>query len=118
VNPIKKEKPKKKKKKNAENDKTEEKDENIKNNNEEEEEEDTNAENPLPGFIDPISLEEVVKPAISPHGHVMGYSNWVRCLTQNPKNICPFTKKTVKKRDLIVLTWENIEQYRDKIVST
>ncbi|CAG8452391.1 4011_t:CDS:2, partial [Racocetra fulgida] len=29
-------------------------------------------ENPLPGFIDPITLEEVVKPAISPYGHVMG----------------------------------------------
>jgi hypothetical protein len=28
--------------------------------------------NPLPGYIDPITLEEVVKPAISPHGHVMG----------------------------------------------
>jgi len=30
-------------------------------------------ENPLPGFTDPITLEEVVKPAISPYGHVMGY---------------------------------------------
>jgi len=29
-------------------------------------------ENPLPGFTDPITLEEVVKPAISPYGHVMG----------------------------------------------
>jgi hypothetical protein len=28
--------------------------------------------NPLPGYIDPITLEEVVKPAISPYGHVMG----------------------------------------------
>ncbi|CAJ0751894.1 11142_t:CDS:2, partial [Entrophospora sp. SA101] len=29
-------------------------------------------ENPLPGFIDPITLEEVNRPAISPYGHVMG----------------------------------------------
>jgi hypothetical protein len=29
-------------------------------------------ENPLPGFVDPITLEEVVKPAISTYGHVMG----------------------------------------------
>lgn len=28
-------------------------------------------DNPLPAFIDPITLEEVVKPAISPYGHVM-----------------------------------------------
>lgn len=27
---------------------------------------------PLPGFIDPITLEQVVKPAISKYGHVMG----------------------------------------------
>jgi hypothetical protein len=30
------------------------------------------ASNPLPGFVDPITLEEVVKPAISKYGHVMG----------------------------------------------
>lgn len=30
-------------------------------------------DNPLPGFIDPITLDEVVKPAISKYGHVMGY---------------------------------------------
>lgn len=28
--------------------------------------------NPLPGFIDPITLDEVRKPAISKYGHVMG----------------------------------------------
>ncbi|KAM3588491.1 hypothetical protein VKS41_000935 [Umbelopsis sp. WA50703] len=30
------------------------------------------ADNPLPGFIDPITLDEIVKPAISKYGHVMG----------------------------------------------
>ncbi len=34
------------------------------------------AENPLPGFIDPITLEPVVTPAISAHGHVMGLATW------------------------------------------
>ncbi|KAI9307857.1 hypothetical protein BJ944DRAFT_148032, partial [Cunninghamella echinulata] len=38
-------------------------------------------QNPLPGFIDPITLDEVEKPAISKYGHVMGYDSWVRCLT-------------------------------------
>ncbi|RUO97022.1 hypothetical protein BC936DRAFT_141108, partial [Jimgerdemannia flammicorona] len=28
--------------------------------------------NPLPGFLDPVTLDEVVKPAISKYGHVMG----------------------------------------------
>ncbi|CAG8735272.1 12437_t:CDS:2, partial [Cetraspora pellucida] len=70
-------------------------------------------ENPLPGFIDPITLEEVVKPAISPYGHVMGYDSWVRCLSSEPKkNICPLTKKPLTKRELVILTMDNIEQYR------
>lgn len=39
---------------------------------EEESEDDVDLENPLPGFLDPITLDEVVKPAISTYGHVMG----------------------------------------------
>ncbi|KAG1383435.1 hypothetical protein G6F61_001369 [Rhizopus arrhizus] len=68
----------------------------------EEEKEDVNLDNPLPGFLDPITLEEVVKPAISRYGHVMGYDSWVRCLTnwEGKKNICPLTKKPLTKRDL------------------
>lgn len=73
--------------------------------------------NLIPGFIDPITLCEVEKPAISPYGHVMDYSSWLGCLTEEPKNTCPFTKKPVKKRDLVILTWDNIDQYRDKIVN-
>ena len=33
-------------------------------------------DNPLPGFIDPITLQPVVNPAVSPHGHVMGLQTW------------------------------------------
>jgi len=74
------------------------------------------ADNPLPGLIDPITLCEVEKPTISPFGHVLTYSTWLICLQQDPKNVCPFTKKTLKKRDLIVLTWENIDEHRVKMV--
>ncbi|CAH1759471.1 5345_t:CDS:10 [Entrophospora sp. SA101] len=70
-------------------------------------------ENPLPGFIDPITLEEVKRPAISPYGHVMGYDNWVKCLSTGPnKNICPLTKKPLKRRELVILTSDNLNQYR------
>ncbi|KAF7727170.1 hypothetical protein EC973_007945 [Apophysomyces ossiformis] len=78
-----------------------------------------NADNPLPGFIDPITLDEVVKPAISKYGHVMGYDSWVRCLTnwEGKKNICPLTKNPMTKRDLVILTHENIEEYRSQIIN-
>ncbi|KAF7721930.1 hypothetical protein EC973_003918 [Apophysomyces ossiformis] len=52
---------------------TSEKEEEEKSSSGQEEEETPNTTNPLPGFIDPITLEEVVKPAISKYGHVMGY---------------------------------------------
>ncbi len=32
--------------------------------------------NPLPDFIDPITLDPVIAPAISPYGHVMGLATW------------------------------------------
>lgn len=57
---------------------------------------------PLPGFIDPITLEQIIKPAISKYGHVMGYESWTRCLNnwEGKKNICPLTKNPLTKRDL------------------
>ncbi|KAJ2080878.1 hypothetical protein H4R24_002752 [Coemansia sp. RSA 988] len=77
--------------------------------------------NPLPDLVDPITLEPVIKPAISPYGHVMGYNSWVRCLIFPPegsqRNICPLTKKPLSKRDLVILTYDNIELFRDKIVN-
>ena len=33
-------------------------------------------DNPLPDYLDPITLEPVVTPAISPYGHVMGIATW------------------------------------------
>ncbi|KAF8974921.1 hypothetical protein BGZ46_009593 [Entomortierella lignicola] len=86
---------------------------------EDEEEDGSDVLNPLPGFIDPITLEVVEKPAISKYGHVMGYDSWIRCLLQegSAKNICPLTKKPLTKRDLTILTFENIEEFRDKIVN-
>ena len=35
--------------------------------------------NPLPDFIDPITLDPVIAPAISPYGHVMGIATWKVC---------------------------------------
>lgn len=77
------------------------------------------ANNPLPDYIDPITLDNVEKPAISPFGHVMGYATWVRCLNYTePKERCPFTKKPLRLRQIIKLTHDNIDEYRNKIVAT
>jgi hypothetical protein len=75
-------------------------------------------ENPLPGFIDAITQTEVVRPAISPYGHVLSYDTWLKCLLNGDrKNTCPLTNQPLHKRQLIFLTFENIEIYRDKIIN-
>lgn len=71
--------------------------------------------NPLPGYIDAITKMEVVNPAMAPSGKVLSYSTWLKALSQEPKNTCPLTKTPLKKRDLILLTIENIESYRHMI---
>eukprot|EP01117_Protostelium_nocturnum_P011188 TRINITY_DN4062_c0_g1_i1.p1 TRINITY_DN4062_c0_g1~~TRINITY_DN4062_c0_g1_i1.p1 ORF type:complete len:474 (-),score=194.20 TRINITY_DN4062_c0_g1_i1:27-1448(-) len=70
--------------------------------------------NPLPNFVDQITLEEVVKPAISPNGHVLSYDTWIDCF-KNTGGTCPITKQPMKPRDLTILTWDNIDEFRDKI---
>ncbi|KJE94945.1 hypothetical protein CAOG_08894 [Capsaspora owczarzaki ATCC 30864] len=67
----------------------------------------------LPDLVDPITLDRVVMPAISPAGHVMSYSSWLQCIEET--GLCPLTKSPMRKRDLVLLTPDNIEQYRDKI---
>ena len=71
--------------------------------------------NPLPGFKDPITMEQIEKPTISPFGHVMGFDTWIRILNQEPMNKCPFTKQDLYKKDLIRLNFDNISEYQDKI---
>ncbi|DBB01439.1 hypothetical protein WJX77_003930 [Trebouxia sp. C0004] len=71
--------------------------------------------NPLPKLIDPITLEPVVTPAISPFGHVMGLATWKAVLAEQGK--CPFTKNDLSWEQCTTLTLSNIDRYRDRIKS-
>lgn len=72
-------------------------------------------DNVLPGMIDPITLEPVVTPAISPYGHVMGLATWRAVLVEQPR--CPFTKQPLRPEQLVVLNANNISKHRDRIVT-
>jgi len=74
--------------------------------------------NPLPDYLDPITKAPVVAPMMSPYGHVMGKETWMLCLEREPKNRCPLTKQPVSKRELVQLTEQNIEMYRDRLILT
>lgn len=52
-------------------------------------------DNPLPHVIDPITLEPVVTPAMSPAGHVMGLATWTAVLAEQGK--CPFTQQPLRR---------------------
>ena len=73
-------------------------------------------DNPMQDFVDIITGEKVVKPAISPYGHVLGYDTWTKILrTSKTKNVCPFTVQKMSRRDLIKLTKANYDEYKDQI---
>lgn len=77
-------------------------------------EEDENDDNPLSNFIDPITLEPVVVPAISPYGHVMGLATWKAVLGDQRR--CPFTKQSLSHEQCTVLTHTNFEKHKDRII--
>lgn len=72
------------------------------------------SDNPLPDFMDPITLEPVIRPAISPYGHVMGAATWKAVLAE--QGVCPFTKKPLRWEQCRVLTKANIEAFKDSII--
>jgi len=73
-------------------------------------------DNPLPGMCDPITLEAIRNPAISPYGHVMGFATWQAVLKEQ-NNKCPFTQAPLAIERIKKLTKSNIELYRDSIVA-
>ncbi|KAL0482596.1 histone-lysine N-methyltransferase [Acrasis kona] len=72
--------------------------------------------NPLSGFCDPITQEELIDPYISKYGHVLSYSTWKKVLLEKAvKDHCPFTKKPLGLDDLKRLTMENIHEYQQEL---
>jgi len=72
----------------------------------------------MPKFTDPFTKCPISSPAISPYGHVCEYDMWTKVLrTPGAKDICPFTRKPVTRRQLVKLTPENIDEYRSKVIN-
>lgn len=69
----------------------------------------------VPNFTDQITGEKMVRPAISIYGHVLGYETWMNILNQEPKNVCPFTKQKLVRRQLTKLTAENWLEHKQQV---
>jgi hypothetical protein len=72
-------------------------------------------QNPIPCAIDFLTKETIKVPAISPDGYILDYKTWLWSLSQRP--VDPFTQNHLTKRQLVVLTTENYDQYADKILN-
>jgi len=72
----------------------------------------------LKGMVDMMTGEAMVRPTISPYGHVMEYDSWCRILRDaKTKNRCPFTNGKITRRQLVKLDADNIEEHRERIVN-
>ena len=71
-------------------------------------------DNPMPDYQDPITLQPVVVPALSPYGHVAGYYTWTQALRESGGK-CPFTKQALSIERLTKLTKQNFHLYKDNI---
>ena len=74
------------------------------------------AMNPIPGYIDMITQKPMEIPALSPDGYALDYNTWLKLL--NEKKVNPFTQNHLtSKRQLTILTIDNFDEYKDKIVN-
>mmetsp|Transcript_11191 Transcript_11191/g.22029 ORF Transcript_11191/g.22029 Transcript_11191/m.22029 type:complete len:307 (+) Transcript_11191:1332-2252(+) len=72
-------------------------------------------DNPLPEYNDPITLQPIVSPAVSPYGHVAGYHTWVQALKET-QGVCPFTKLPLTTERLTKLTMRNFCLYSSQLI--
>lgn len=71
-------------------------------------------QNPLKGYLDPITNLEFHRPMICPYGYVLDYNTWWNRLQQyhlHPYQDVPFTTM----QSLTDLTVKNYDEYKDKI---
>lgn len=68
----------------------------------------------LKNKTDLISGEEIKVPTLSPFGTVLDYNTWMNLITKGNR-LDPFTLDPVRKRQLVILTKENYDEYKDQI---
>ncbi|KAK8848011.1 hypothetical protein M9Y10_019063 [Tritrichomonas musculus] len=68
---------------------------------------------PLQGETDLITGDKMEMPTISPDGYVLDYKTWLKIIETNSKN--QFTMKPISLSQLVILTNDNFEEYRNKI---
>lgn len=70
-------------------------------------------ENPLIGAVDTLTREKIRVPALSPDGYLLDYNTWLKIIAETGCD--PYTTNHLTKRSLVILNYDNIEEYRDKI---
>lgn len=68
---------------------------------------------PLHGEPDSITGDKMEMPTISPDGYVLDYKTWLKIIETNSRD--PFTMTPISLPQLVILTNDNFEEYRNKI---
>ncbi|EAX88286.1 hypothetical protein TVAG_132910 [Trichomonas vaginalis G3] len=72
------------------------------------------ANNPIPNWTDPLTGEIMKAPAVSPDLTLLDYNTWLQTIKQTHED--PFTKKPITKRQITVLSKENWDEFKDRII--
>jgi hypothetical protein len=72
-------------------------------------------QNPLENYIDQITAQKILIPAVSPDFYLLDYTTWCKTLQKNSQN--PFTRNHLTRRQLIFVTYDNVQELAPKIVN-
>ena len=78
----------------------------------EEYDDDLDLENPLHDYMDMVTMDRIINPAMSTTGQVMGMASWIKCLKEYGR--CPITQQPIHPEDLTILTRVNFRKFNKK----
>jgi hypothetical protein len=70
-------------------------------------------ENPFKNYIDQVSNEKIVYPAVSPGMYLLDYNTWLKVILESGQD--PFSRQKLTKRSLVLVTRENLRDFVHKI---
>jgi hypothetical protein len=70
-------------------------------------------QNPLLNYVDQMTGNKIIYPAISPDFYLLDYRTWLKVIQEQGAD--PFSRRHLNKRQLIILNADNINEYQAKI---
>jgi hypothetical protein len=72
-------------------------------------------QNPLENYIDQVTQQKILIPAVSPDFYLLDYMTWCKVHEEDSQN--PFTRSHFNMRQLTFVTYDNVQELAPKIVN-